>query len=349
MRAHQLIPVLGLVAACGSVASAQARVKKPKVTDVSARVIAPAGPRLLLEPKQPSGGELVRLTVDRLPAGDSVVAVDGELAGEPVHFIAASTDRRQALGAIPVDASDSVVARVFVARASGAVDTLHMALRYPHRPPAQSTPAISRRAAASGPARRLRVDPRFTSRMDAETQFRIERENQLAREVGRRAQDTPQLWTFPFLRPRDAKVTSRFGSGRLFNGRVSSSHLGVDYRGSLGEPIYAANRGVVALVAEFFLAGNVVYLNHGNGIVTGYFHMSHPEVAIGDTVERGQEIGLVGSTGRVTGPHLHWSARYGALTINPGDLLALGAPFAARDTLGAKVVRRTSAAATGHR
>ena len=172
MRAHQLIPVLGLVAACGSVASAQARVKKPKVTDVSARVIAPAGPRLLLEPKQPSGGELARLTVERLPAGDSVVAVDGELAGEPVHFIAASTDRRQALGAIPVDASDSVVARVFVARASGAVDTLHMALRYPHRPPAQSTPAISRRAAASGPARRLRVDPRFTSRMDAETQAR---------------------------------------------------------------------------------------------------------------------------------------------------------------------------------
>jgi murein DD-endopeptidase MepM/ murein hydrolase activator NlpD len=306
----------------------------------------------LVEPKQPSGGELVRLTIDRLPTTDSIVAMTGEIAGEPVHFVAASAGKRQALGAIPIDASDSVVARVLVSRESGTIDTLHVALHYPHRPPAQPTPTISRRTTASGPARRLRVDPRFTTRMDAETQFRIEHENELAREVGRRAQDTPQLWTFPFLRPRDTKVTSRFGSGRLFNGRVSSSHLGVDYRGSMGEPIYAANRGVVALVAEFFLAGNVVYVNHGNGIVTGYFHMSHPEVAIGDTVERGQEIGLVGSTGRVTGPHLHWSARFGALTINPGDLLALGAPFAARDTIGKKLVRpaaRASAAASGHR
>jgi murein DD-endopeptidase MepM/ murein hydrolase activator NlpD len=107
----------------------------------------------------------------------------------------------------------------------------------------------------------------------------------------------------------------------------------------LGEPIFAANRGVVALVAEFFLAGNVVYVNHGDGLVTGYFHMSQPEVAIGDTVERGQEIGLVGSTGRVTGPHLHWSARFGALTINPSDLLALATPFAARDTLTKKSLR----------
>jgi murein DD-endopeptidase MepM/ murein hydrolase activator NlpD len=113
----------------------------------------------------------------------------------------------------------------------------------------------------------------------------------------------------------------------VFNGRVSSSHLGIDYRGALGEPIYAANRGVVALVAEFFLAGNVVYIDHGNGLVTGYFHMSQPLVAAGDTVERGQQIGLVGSTGRVTGPHLHWSARFGALTINPGNLLSLGPPF----------------------
>jgi murein DD-endopeptidase MepM/ murein hydrolase activator NlpD len=163
--------------------------------------------------------------------------------------------------------------------------------------------------------------------MDSLTEARIEHENELARDVGHQAQETPQLWTLPFLRPRPSRVTSLFGSGRVFNGRVSSSHLGIDYRGSLGEPIYAANRGVVALVAEFFLAGNVVYIDHGNGLVTGYFHMSQPLVAAGDTVERGQQIGLVGSTGRVTGPHLHWSARFGALTINPANLLSLGPPF----------------------
>jgi murein DD-endopeptidase MepM/ murein hydrolase activator NlpD len=163
--------------------------------------------------------------------------------------------------------------------------------------------------------------------MDAATEARVERENELARSIGRRAQGTPQLWTLPFLRPRQAKVTSRFGSGRVFNGRLSSSHLGIDYRGATGDPIYAANRGVVALVDSFFLAGNVVYVDHGDGIVTGYFHMSRPEVAVGDTVERGQEIGRVGATGRVTGPHLHWSARFGALTIDPADLLSLSPPF----------------------
>ena len=124
-----------------------------------------------------------------------------------------------------------------------------------------------------------------------------------------------------------ARPRSRADSdpGASSTGGVSSSHLGVDYRGALGEPIHAANRGIVALVAEFFLAGNVVYIDHGGGIVTGYFHMSQTEVAVGDTVERGQEIGLVGSTGRVTGPHLHWSARFGALVDRPR-----GAPRARR-------------------
>jgi murein DD-endopeptidase MepM/ murein hydrolase activator NlpD len=89
--------------------------------------------------------------------------------------------------------------------------------------------------------------------------------------------------------------------------------------------VRATNRGVVALVDSFFLAGNVVYVNHGAGIVTGYFHLTQALVAVGDTVERGQEIGLVGATGRVTGPHLHWSARYGEHTFDPMGLIELTA------------------------
>jgi murein DD-endopeptidase MepM/ murein hydrolase activator NlpD len=80
---------------------------------------------------------------------------------------------------------------------------------------------------------------------------------------------------------------------------------------------------VVALVDNFFLAGNVVYIDHGGGLVTAYFHLSKPLVSAGDTVARGQVIGLVGATGRVTGPHLHWAARYGAITVNPLDLVSL--------------------------
>ncbi|HXT14895.1 MAG TPA: M23 family metallopeptidase [Gemmatimonadaceae bacterium] len=284
----------------------------------------PSPPRLTMEPGQAAGGTLVRLTIERAPRnlGDSIVGATGTMAGEPLHFRAAPGGKLEALGAVPIGISDSLVAHVQVERASGSTDSARLFVKYPHQP-APAPASVAKRAAG---ARRLRVDARFTKR-DAENDARVERENELAREIGHKAQDTPAMWTQPFLRPRPSKVTSRFGSGRVFNGRLSSSHLGIDYRGKVGEPIYAANRGVVALVAEFFLAGNVVYIDHGDGLMTAYFHMSQPEVAVGDTVERGQEIGLVGATGRVTGPHLHWSARFGALTIDPADLLSLGPPF----------------------
>jgi murein DD-endopeptidase MepM/ murein hydrolase activator NlpD len=97
----------------------------------------------------------------------------------------------------------------------------------------------------------------------------------------------------------------------------------VDFAGAVGAPIKAANRGVVALVDTFFLAGRVIYIDHGAGLVTGYFHLSEALVSKGDTVARGQTIGRVGSTGRVTGPHLHWTARYGTRTVDPLDLIEI--------------------------
>ena len=301
------------------------------LTLITPKIGATQQPRLSLEPVRPSTGALVRVNLDRIVnAGDTIEAVRGTMGGEPLHFRPSGPGKFQALGAVPLEVSDSLVAIVEIVRQSGAVDSAHLALKYPHNPPPVPA-ATSSRGRVAG-ASRLRVDKRFT-RASAENDARVEQENELARSVGRRAQDTPQLWTLPFLRPRDTRVTSRFGTGRVFNGRVSSSHLGVDYRGKTGEPIFAANRGVVALVAEFFLAGNVVYIDHGNGVVTGYFHMSQPEVVVGDTVERGQEIGQVGATGRVTGPHLHWSARFGSSTINPGDLFGLKAPFVLPDTV----------------
>jgi murein DD-endopeptidase MepM/ murein hydrolase activator NlpD len=97
----------------------------------------------------------------------------------------------------------------------------------------------------------------------------------------------------------------------------------VDFAGATGEPVVAANRGVVALVADFYLAGRAVYVDHGDGLVTGYFHLSRADVSAGDTVAAGQRLGAVGHSGRVTAPHLHWIARYGAITVNPLSILAL--------------------------
>jgi murein DD-endopeptidase MepM/ murein hydrolase activator NlpD len=143
----------------------------------------------------------------------------------------------------------------------------------------------------------------------------------MAGEVSEAAHRTPRLWTGDFVMPRDAGVTSGFGDGRVFNGQVSSRHTGLDLRGGPGDPVVAPTRGVVALVEQFELAGNNVYINHGAGLVTAYFHLSEQLVVAGDTVEAGTPIGRVGATGRVTGPHLHWVVRYGHTSVDPRSLL----------------------------
>ena len=267
-------------------------------------------PSLTISPAQPAPGAIWRLTLDAGSSADSVTRISGTMSGEQLHFMKSASGTWRAIGPITVDAVGEVGANVVIERASGALDSVRASVNLPKpKPPKPGT----RPSAHS-------VSPRFTLPLDSATQARIDRENAAAREIGRRAHDTAPMWTAPFIRPRTSVVTSRFGSGRMFNGTLTSRHLGVDFRGATGEPIRAANRGVVALVGDFFLAGNVVYIDHGAGVVTAYFHMSKTLVAAGDTVERGQEIGLVGSTGRVTGPHLHWSARYGTVTVNPLDL-----------------------------
>ncbi len=144
-----------------------------------------------------------------------------------------------------------------------------------------------------------------------------------SREVSRLSQLRPRLWREPFQLPRPSRITSRFGAARVFNGEVQTRHLGTDFAGAVGAPVRAAGRGVVALVAEFYLAGRAIYLDHGGGLVTAYFHLSRAYVSKGDTVSGGQQIGAVGRTGRVTGPHLHWVARYGKISVDPMSLLQL--------------------------
>jgi len=265
--------------------------------------------RLDIAPASPLPGALVRLTLAGPGAArDSFVAVTGTMAGEPLHFVAGRGVWR-AIGAVPVDSNGAVVAHVVASRASGRADTLTASVTPPPLPP---------------PKEQLAVAEQFGRPMDSATAARVARENERALAVGRRSHESPPRWSAPFERPRASQISSGFGTGRTFNGQVTSRHLGVDFRGALGAPIRAANSGVVVLVDTFFLGGRVVYIDHGGGLTTGYLHLSRALVAVGDTVARGQVIGLVGATGRVTGPHLHWTARYGALTVNPLDLLALG-------------------------
>jgi murein DD-endopeptidase MepM/ murein hydrolase activator NlpD len=255
-------------------------------------------------PERPLPGTLVRITA-RAADADAVPALEGRVAGQPLHF-AASGDAYVAYAGIPADAPDSVTLSVIVRDGGGIADSVSLTIAV-HVEPAP--------VAAAG--ERLSVASRFSRAPDAALAARIARESAMAMEVARRAHETPRLWDGPFTRPRDSRITSRFGTGRLFNGEVRSRHFGVDFAGATGAPVRAANRGVVALVADFHLAGTAIYLDHGEGFVTGYFHLSKANVVAGDTVSRGEIIGLVGATGRVTGPHLHWIARYGTVTVDP--------------------------------
>ncbi|RXK02018.1 peptidase M23 [Arcobacter sp. CECT 8989] len=120
-----------------------------------------------------------------------------------------------------------------------------------------------------------------------------------------------------FIYPLETKITSDFGRKRVYNGSLKSYHSGTDYRAKVGTKIKAINNGKVVIAKDRFYAGNSIVLDHGNGIYSGYYHLSKMNYKEGDLVKKGDIIGLSGSTGRVTGPHLHFSFRIHGIQVDP--------------------------------
>jgi hypothetical protein len=135
--------------------------------------------------------------------------------------------------------------------------------------------------------------------------------------------DRPRRWRGPFLLPVDNSLTAKFGTYRTINGHTKSRHMGLDVRGKRGDSILASNDGRVAVARPCFYSGNTVALDHGNGVVTLYFHMTRMAVKAGQLVKRGQLLGTVGDTGRVTGPHLHWGVKFSSVYVDPARVMAL--------------------------
>ena len=134
-------------------------------------------------------------------------------------------------------------------------------------------------------------------------------------------QNPRRYWQGNFVRPVPGERTTPFGLRRILNGEPRSSHSGVDLRATEGEPVRATNHGKVVLVGEFYFHGKAVVVDHGWGIYSMYFHLSQVDVAEGDFVGKNAIIGLAGSTGRATGPHLHWGVRVGGARVDPFALL----------------------------
>jgi murein DD-endopeptidase MepM/ murein hydrolase activator NlpD len=149
---------------------------------------------------------------------------------------------------------------------------------------------------------------------------RVKREN---REIARLWTRTgPRQFTLPLQAPLEPLPEGgRFGSRRIINGAFRSPHAGADYTAAEGTPVLAAADGVVAMVADHFLGGHSVFLDHGDGLITLYLHLSRVDVVEGQGVRRGEALAAVGHTGRATGPHLHFGLRWHGARVDPAPLL----------------------------
>ncbi|MFZ0733446.1 MAG: M23 family metallopeptidase [Candidatus Sulfotelmatobacter sp.] len=133
-------------------------------------------------------------------------------------------------------------------------------------------------------------------------------------------------WDGKFAAPAEASISDVFGSQRIFNGVAQRPHLGLDFRVPTGTPVHAMNDGTVLLARPLYYEGNFIVIDHGQGLLTLYLHLSDFKVKEGDTVKRGQIIGLSGGTGRATGPHLHVAVRWQGTYLDPARLLQLALP-----------------------
>ncbi len=266
--------------------------------------LAVGSPAIEWSPARPIQGGAVAIHVRRPPGSGGPDELAVEVAGREVR-LGMTADGWRGIAALPLDSAGVLEIEIRY-RLGAMTDTRRLLL-----------PVRERTYASS----RLRVASRGEQRPEVQARIRGERE---VIQATLRESEGEWLPAGPFGWPRPPDRTSPFGQRRTFNGVVQSRHLGLDLRGRTGAPVRAPAAGRVALVADdFFYQGNAVYLDHGLGLLTAYFHLSSVAVRQGDRVEAGQLLGAVGSTGRSTAPHLHWSAYVNGENVDPESLVGL--------------------------
>lgn len=266
---------------------------------------SPASALVLAAPSRVGEGKpfLVRLTSDR-PLESVVVHWEGK---EVVPSIAVWNGRHVALAMLGTDvlnARPGAEELAVIAAIDGKENTLRRTVRV---------------VPVAYPTQELTLPPKMVT-PPAEVLERIRAE----REAVHAAIDTvspTRLWRLPLERPVAGKITSLYGLRRVLNGKPKNPHRGLDFRAPTGDPVKCAADGVVLLVGDHYYAGNSVYVDHGNGVVSMYFHLSKPLVQAGDHVARGQVIARSGMSGRATGPHLHFSVAVLGKLVDPEPLL----------------------------
>lgn len=170
----------------------------------------------------------------------------------------------------------------------------------------------------------LTVAGKYTA-PDPEQLRQIEHDKEVKAEVFKSSRPDRE-WKGPFERPAKAEISGVFGTQRVFNGTVQSTHQGLDFRVTSGTPVTAVNSGTVILARPLYFEGNCVVIDHGQGLLTLYLHLSEIRVKEGSAVTKNELIGLSGGTGRATGPHLHLAVRWQGIYLNPEGLFLLRLP-----------------------
>ncbi len=174
---------------------------------------------------------------------------------------------------------------------------------------------------ATYPVQRLTL-PSAMVDLDPQTLARVKDEAGVLRQAFDRVIPHP-LWRDTFRAPVSGTRSGRFGSRRVINGQPKNPHSGEDIAAPEGAAVFVMNDGIVRLTMDHFFTGKGVIVDHGLGLFSMYFHLSRVDVEPGQTMTNGQMIGAVGSTGRATGPHLHWGVRLNGARVDPYSLLAL--------------------------
>ena len=265
---------------------------------------APAEPRVRVETRGAAPGESVLIVIEGQPKNRPP---RGALGGMPLAFWRGRHGAYLALAGFDLDASTGPARLEPELVGDGGV---------PHF---WSRALVVEPKAY--PTQEVKVEQKYVTPPKVE-ELRAETEARMLKKVYDRR--TPErLFKGAFLSPIPGALSSRFGERRIFNGVPKSPHGGADLRAKLGVPVKAAAGGRVVVAQDLFYSGNTVILDHGLGLYTIYAHLSRMDVKPGQAVKQGRRLGLVGATGRVSGPHLHWGVKLRGARVDPFSLVEL--------------------------
>jgi hypothetical protein len=248
-------------------------------------------------------GEVLLVSV---PVGEKVKSVDGRLLNRRIPFFKAAGGKYVAL--VGLDLMDEPGNHELVVDIEGGRVRRHLSYNM----------LIIH---AKYPVQHLTL-PKDKVDLDEDNLARVKLEQDQVKSV-LEAISQQRYWTETFIQPVQGPSTGAFGRLRVINGQPRSPHNGEDIAAPLGTDVVAMNDGVVRLTADHFFSGKGVFLDHGLGLYSMYFHLSDVTVKDGQTVKRGDVIGKVGASGRASGPHLHWGVRINGARVDPYSLLKI--------------------------